>query len=468
MQVYQDFQSYGGGVYSYSWGTAAGGHFVLVIGWDDSKGTSGALKVKNSWGTNWGENGYFWISYSEFGNYSKSQFGKGALAFGNAVHGGPSPAQKPNLIPYQPDGWSDRIVVSNEKGTNTDSNPLRSTDTLYIDFAVDNDSDVAINSQFFAALYIDGALKNSWSWDSLNAHSYGCVEDYSIGSLAPGTHSVKIVVDSTGAISETGEGDNEYTKTITIQNQAQKPNLTPYQPDGWSDKVVVSTGKGTNTDSNLLGPTDTLYVDFAVLNDSDAPIDSQFHAALYVDGVFADSWSWDSLSAGYYGYVIDHPIGPLAVGTHTIKIVADSTGVISETNEGDNEYTKTITVKGNSSAPDLSVEYASFTKSCKISRGVVSCKISGSVEIDNVGKQDAPSTYAEIWLYDDWLEDWTLLKRISVSKIKKGGYKTIKVSASLPPGEDGSGKYLYVVADADDIVAEPDEDNNIAWVGPFD
>ncbi|MCX6581194.1 MAG: C1 family peptidase [Candidatus Aminicenantes bacterium] len=35
-------------------------HAVLLIGWDDSKG---AWRLKNSWGTGWGEDGYMWIQY---------------------------------------------------------------------------------------------------------------------------------------------------------------------------------------------------------------------------------------------------------------------------------------------------------------------------------------------------------------------------------------------------------------------
>jgi C1A family cysteine protease len=88
MKVYSDFQSYGGGTYHYTSGNYAGNHFVLVVGWDDSKN---AFHVKNSWGTSWGESGFFWMAYSEFGNNSTTQFARGAMYFGNAVHTNPQP-----------------------------------------------------------------------------------------------------------------------------------------------------------------------------------------------------------------------------------------------------------------------------------------------------------------------------------------------------------------------------------------
>lgn len=133
------------------------------------------------------------------------------------------------------------------------------------------------------------------------------------------------------------------------QNQMFTPmqsihNIILYQPQNWSDKIVVSTTTGTNTDSAPLTVNDTLYLDFAVTNEIDADINIQFTHTLYLDGVKKESWISDSLQAGYYAIFLDYPIGKLNKGTHLIKIVTDSTNAIKESNEQDNSYTKTITV----------------------------------------------------------------------------------------------------------------------------
>jgi C1A family cysteine protease len=65
MDVYDDFFYYQSGIYSCdpNWGTGyQGSHAIEIVGWDDNQQ---AFHVKNSWGTGWGENGYFWISYDE-------------------------------------------------------------------------------------------------------------------------------------------------------------------------------------------------------------------------------------------------------------------------------------------------------------------------------------------------------------------------------------------------------------------
>jgi len=78
--VYSDFYSYDGGIYEYTTGTYEGGHAVLIVGYDD---VNQCFIVKNSWGSGWGESGYFRIAYSELS--SPIYFGSGTLTYYGSV-----------------------------------------------------------------------------------------------------------------------------------------------------------------------------------------------------------------------------------------------------------------------------------------------------------------------------------------------------------------------------------------------
>ncbi|RKT00829.1 C1 family peptidase [Chryseobacterium defluvii] len=59
-------------------GRTYGGHAICVIGYDDAKQ---AFKVQNSWGTSWGQNGYFWIDYSFFAKTQKGAINESYVAY---------------------------------------------------------------------------------------------------------------------------------------------------------------------------------------------------------------------------------------------------------------------------------------------------------------------------------------------------------------------------------------------------
>jgi C1A family cysteine protease len=64
LTVYDDFFSYRSGIYSHVTGSQAGGHCVCIVGYND---TEKYWVGKNSWGTGWGENGFFRIAYGQVG-----------------------------------------------------------------------------------------------------------------------------------------------------------------------------------------------------------------------------------------------------------------------------------------------------------------------------------------------------------------------------------------------------------------
>lgn len=162
------------------------------------------------------------------------------------------------------------------------------------------------------------------------------VEQIYLASPTAGTYTITVSHKST----LTG-GEQKYG-LILSEGPA---NLTPFQNGGWSDKIVVSTGTGTTIDSTNLLSSDTLYVDWAVLNNGSAATVATFYTELYVDGVLRNTWnSAPPIPPGIMTFVSDYSIGSLSAGTHTLRIKTDTTSVIPEGNETDNEYTKNIFV----------------------------------------------------------------------------------------------------------------------------
>lgn len=59
-KVYESFYTYKGGIFSSYSGAYRGGHAMCVVGYDDSLR---ALKIVNSWTSNWGDKGFLYLSY---------------------------------------------------------------------------------------------------------------------------------------------------------------------------------------------------------------------------------------------------------------------------------------------------------------------------------------------------------------------------------------------------------------------
>lgn len=149
--VYDDFFSYSSGVYHHVSGNYAGGHCVEVIGYSEA---DQCWIAKNSWGTAWGESGYFRIGYGQC-NFDVYAF---------------ATAQGVNLpVTHGWSGWESLGGVLTSKPSATSWGPNR------ID-VVARGTDSAVWHRWW-----DGA---SWNgWESLGG---GCQSGPSICSWASG------------------------------------------------------------------------------------------------------------------------------------------------------------------------------------------------------------------------------------------------------------------------------------------
>jgi C1A family cysteine protease len=78
------------------------GHVMALVGYDDSRH---AWRVMNSWGTNWGDNGFFWMDYNTFTNTAVEAFVVDGGVVSNVSQS--SPATPPSIQSLEADQYFD-------------------------------------------------------------------------------------------------------------------------------------------------------------------------------------------------------------------------------------------------------------------------------------------------------------------------------------------------------------------------
>jgi hypothetical protein len=266
----------------------------------------------------------------------------------------------PDLIPYLPAGWNDQIPIGTAQlageAVHAFSGPFYNNQTLYFNWASLNQG-TAASGGYRVHVEVTGTGGGTWNWDipsnAVNQYWY-VLNDQSVGPLSAGSHTFRMWVDDQSAVAEADENNNYYERTINVSTP-NLPDLAPYKPASWNEKTPIGTTQLAGTDlHNSTGPfndSQVLYFNWASINQG-AAASGGYRVHVQVTGTGGGTWDWDLASNAineYWYLVSDQSVGPLDAGTHTFKVWVDYQGAVSEADENNNYYERTITVTASGS-----------------------------------------------------------------------------------------------------------------------
>ncbi len=304
------FKNYEGGVFSYEGSDhEASGHAMVVCGYDDTKGPNGAFKVANSWGKDWGENGFIWIDQKFF--VSNPYFIKSQPVIMNAKNTTIT-VDNNNSVVNKEEGWdlvpshlefldlndpkypeesldpTWRVIYYN--GYNMGEKPIPCSKNWCVALMYYNSKDADDNGFFLIDLYTDsfgnyGSMCNDWLQDDAIAR-YGDPEkvigihsdaycwthkninggqslssvvfgnsnkirwDVQIPSELNGDYFLVLVMDPFGNVEEANEANNYLYYTVDgkpIHFMNGVPTNIPLQKSGNSNVTHSAKDKNPNT-----------------------------------------------------------------------------------------------------------------------------------------------------------------------------------------------------------------------------
>jgi len=162
MTVYPDFNYYTGGCYENA-GVAKVNHGVLLVGWDDDM-CGGVWIVKNSWGTGWGERGFFYIKYDS------CKIGTGAHTItidGDAPTPPPAATPTPGETP-SPDPTAEPTTNPGQLTADVvmGKTHLRPGDRFNLEVRVDNPGAQLVRADLFVILDVQGSFYFWPTWQA--------------------------------------------------------------------------------------------------------------------------------------------------------------------------------------------------------------------------------------------------------------------------------------------------------------
>ncbi|WCL47723.1 C1 family peptidase [Leptospira sp. GIMC2001] len=316
----------GSEVYDSNGGQSYGGHGMVIVGYDDNKtsksGKKGAFKFQNSWGTNWGDKGFGWISYSmlaKVGQEAYSMIEQEPFISNSNTTVVPTvekPLLPPNDLSASRGEFSDKIILTwtASEGAITYQIQRKDPKTDFIDLAYSDsptftDNTVSSKSTFlYRIVAISKIARSSWSnqiegFTNAPSQASGKLEKVVgiKGTAFTEKKSSRIhltwseVSGATGYIVSKATASNKW-KNIAQVNTAEYIDRSPSQSSTNVYRISAAKGRKKNGDWS-----DSFGIDIG----SDQKIPDAIYSITATDGKHSDKIvvSWDE-SPGASGYLL--------------------------------------------------------------------------------------------------------------------------------------------------------------------
>ena len=271
---------------------------------------------------------------------------------------------------------------------------------------------------------------------------------YTDGLVKKATDSLEIVtqIGSYGNHSITFTTDNldEIDEVSNANNSAILPLCVDLSPSVASASGVWRGGFQVYTVQNL----------YAYIQNSGIFVPSNVNVRFYLDDILISEITVDEVPTNYSGYgkQVSVPYIFTEAGSFTLKVVVDETDEFSECNEGDNTYSRQITI--NTPGPDLRV-LPPYISPTKINPDLGEA-VNVFVSFDNIGV--VPARPFKVRLNVDGVQ---LGDDVLVSGVGAGEDGTVAITQPYSSIIGGL-KELRAIIDVEEVLEDPNRVNNSA------
>jgi hypothetical protein len=194
----------------------------------------------------------------------------------------------------------------------------------------------------------------------------------------------------------------------------------------------------------------------------------------------------DDLAIGCPGFDINVVLGEGVFGTFDVgrvivlygsgarltttgrqSFTQDTVDIVGTAQTGD-AFGFALAGMGGFAAPGLTGAWQDLVQSCDSNGNHPRCRLSGTFDVINPSTQSVPPTVLRFYLSANSTLDAgdLLLSEVGVGALKNGESTTRHLNVRLPEGVSASGQFVIAFADADNVVSETNEANNVVVFGP--